>query len=301
VVGLSYEFIYFAKFDNVGARIRCYSLRSKLLDGSYSLMRISKNAFLGCLVWLTTICSAQTLVAPGTPAEPSGNPAFDNLVAASKIYFRDTTELPMIQISTVTVTDKSGKSRKPNTLTGEYLFHGYSKNTETANATMHFNISLWAAFRGAKMAKSSMNGSVFTMMPGTQMYSENKEYTFEDDAGAQNEPRIKLIPSKPCAVFTFIEMQETYLPQHPCGEMQFDLDTDSKLKKFTYESAGLPAQLKMAPFGNCSLLKYHTEITFQPVTLPDEKAPFLVPAQVVTTLTTDKGTIVLASKFQPKR
>ncbi len=264
-------------------------------------MRIPRNAFLGCLVWLTTISSAQTLVTPEKPTEPSSNPAFASLVAASKVYFRDTAELPMIQLSTMTVTDKSGKSRKPYTLTAEYLFHGYSKNTQTANATSRFNISMWAAFRGAKMAKSSMNGSFFTMMPGTQMYSENNEYTFEDDAGAQNDPRIKLIPSKPCPVFAFIEMQETYLPQKPCGEMQFDLDTDSKLKKFTFESAGLPAQLTMAPFGNCSLLKYHTEITFQSVTLQDEKEPFLVPDQVTTTLTTSKGTIVLASKFQPKR
>ena len=263
-------------------------------------MRISINAFLACFLWLTALSTAQTPVSTENLAEPSRNPAFDNLVAASKIYFRDTAELPMIQVSTVTVTDSSGKSRKPSTLTGEYLFHGYSKNTETANATMHANVSMWAAFRGAKLVKSSMNGSVFTMLPGTQIYSKNNEYTIEDDAGAQDEPEIKLIPSKPCEVFTLVEIPESYLPKHPCGEMRFDLDADSKLKKFTFESAGLPAQLKIAPFGDCSLLSYHTEVTFQSVTLPDQKAPFLVPAQVTTTLTTSKGNIVLASKFQPK-
>jgi hypothetical protein len=264
-------------------------------------MSIPMNEFLACcLLWLTALSSAQTPVSAEKPAEPARNPAFENLVAASKIYFRDTAELPMIQVSTMTVTDKSGKSRKPSTLTGEYLFHGYSKNTETANATIHANVSMWAAFRGAKLLKSSMNGSVFTMLPGTQMYSKNNEYTIEDDAGTQDEPEIKLIPSKPCAVFTLMEIQESYLPKHPCGEMQFDLDADSKLKKFTFESAGLPAQLNIAPFGNCSLLSYHTEITFQSVTLPDQKAPFLVPAQVTTTLTTSKGNVVLASNFQPK-
>jgi hypothetical protein len=264
------------------------------------LIKILSPVVLVCLLSLTTLSSAQTLVTHENPPNSSGNPAFDNLVSAAKVYFRDTAELPMVQVSTMTVTDKSGKSRKPNTLTAEYVFHGYSKNTHTANATFHANVSIWAALRGAKMAKSSINGMAFTMMPGTQIYSENNQYTFEDDASAQDGPKIKLIPSKPCEVFTLMEMRETYLPKKDCGEMQFDLDTDSKLQKFTFESAGLPAQLKLDPFGNCSLLRYHTEITFQSVTLPNDKTPFVVPAQVTTTLTTSKGTIVLVSKYQPK-
>ena len=264
------------------------------------MIKVFSPVVLVCLLSLTTLSSAQTLVTSEKAPESSGNPAFDNLVSATKVYFRDTAELPMVQVTTVTVTDKAGRVRKPSTISGDYLFHGYSKNAKTANVTFHTNVSMWAAFRGARMAKALLNGGFFTMMPGLQIYSENNEYTFEDDAGAQDEPRIKLIPSKPCAVFTWIEMPESYLPKHPCGEMQFDLDADSKLQKFTFESAGLPAELKLGPLGSCSLLRYHTEITFQSVTLPDEKVPFLVPAQVTTTLTTSKGTIVLDNKFQPK-
>jgi hypothetical protein len=235
---------------------------------------------------------------------PSGEPMVSisrgQLVKAAKIYFRDSAELPMMQVTTLTVTDAAGKTRKPRTMTGEYLFHGYSKNKNAANATFRTKVSMWAALRGAKMAKSSMNGIFFTMMPGLQIYSETDDYTFEDDAGPQDSPRVKLLPAKPCPVFSLTQISESYLPEHACGEMDFDLDKDSKLQKFTFKSAGLPAQLKLYPFGGCTLLGYRSEVTFQSVSLAEGKTPFLVPAQVTTTATTSKGTVVIVSKYQPK-
>jgi hypothetical protein len=218
------------------------------------------------------------------------------LVKAAKLYFRDTAELPMVQVTTVT----AGKARKPSTITGEYLFHGYSKNKKTSNASFQGNISMWAVLRGAKVAKASLNSMFFTMMPGVEIYSETDDYAFEDATGAQKLPRVKMLPIKPCPVFSVTQISESYLPEHPCGEMDFDLDTDSKLQRFTFESAGLPAQLKLYPFGKCTLLRYHAEVAFQSVTLLDEKTPFLVPAQVTTTVETSKGSIVLLSKYQPK-
>ncbi|HET9792659.1 MAG TPA: hypothetical protein VFR08_15285 [Candidatus Angelobacter sp.] len=222
------------------------------------------------------------------------------LVKAAKLYFRDTAELPMVQVTTVTVTGAAGKIRKPINITGEYLFHGYSKNKNAANATFRTKVSMWTALRGSKTAKTPMNGIFFTMMPGLQIYSETDDYAFQDDAGPQEAPKLKLLPVKPCPVFSVMQISESYLPEHPCGEMGFDLDKDSKLQKFTFESAGLPAQLELHPFGKCTLLRYHAEVTFQSVTLLDEKTPFLVPAQVTTTVETSKGTVVLVSEYRPK-
>ncbi len=244
---------------------------------------------------------AQSAEKTGAPAEEAKvGVTRGQLVKAAKLYFRDTAELPMVQVTTMTVTDAAGKARKPSTITGEYLFHGYSKNKKTSNASFHGNISMWAALRGAKVAKASMNSMLFTMLPGVQIYSETDDYTFEDDAGPQDSPRLKLLPAKPCSVFSVAQISGSYLPDHPCGEMEFDLDRDSKFQKFTFESAGLPAQLNLYPFGKCTLLRYHAEVTFQSVTLLDEKTPFLVPAEVTTTLETSKGTIVIASKYLPK-
>jgi hypothetical protein len=223
------------------------------------------------------------------------------LVKATKLYFRDTAEFPMVQVTTVNVTGAAGKTHKPITTTGEYLFHGYSKNNNVANTTFRTKVSMWTALRGSKIVKMSMNGIFFTMMPGFQIYSETDGYTFEDGTGSQTSPTVKMIHAEPCPAFSLMQIPESYLPEHPCGEMGFNLDNDSKLQKFTFESEGLPAQLKLYPFGKCTLLRYHTDVIFQSVTLRDEKTPFLVPAQVTTTLQTNKGVIVIASRYRPKQ
>jgi hypothetical protein len=243
---------------------------------------------------------AQTPVTPGNPSETSKSPVFARLLSAAKLYFRDTAEFPMVQVTTVNVTGAAGKTHKPITITGEYLFHGYSKNNNIANATFRTKVSMWTTLRRSNTVKMSMNGIFFTMMPGFQIYSEPHDYAFEDGTESQKSPTVKMIPTEPCPAFSLMQISESYLPEHPCGEMDFDLDKDSKLQKFMFDSAGLPAQLNLYPFGKCTLLRYHAEVTFQSVTLPDETAPFLVPSQVTTTVETSKGSIVLVSKYQPK-
>ena len=70
---------------------------------------------------------AQSAEKTGAPAEEAKvGVTRGQLVKAAKLYFRDTAELPMVQVTTMTVTDAAGKARKPSTITGEYLFHGYS-------------------------------------------------------------------------------------------------------------------------------------------------------------------------------
>jgi hypothetical protein len=261
---------------------------------------LPKTKLASAAIFLSLI-PIQPVAHPRNPSETLKSPAFARLISAAKLYFRDTAEFPMVQVTTMTVTDAASKARKPSTITGEYLFHGYSKNRKTSNGTFRGNISMWAALRGAKLAKASMNGIFFTMMPGFQIYSETDGYTFEDGTGGQGGPKLKLLPVNPCPAFSLTRPPESYLPAHACGEMEFDLDKDSKLLKFTFESEGLPAQLKLYPFGKCTLLRYHTDVSFQSVTLRNEKTPFLVPAQVTTTLQTNKGVIVIASRYGPKQ
>jgi hypothetical protein len=270
-------------------------------ERSYSLIR----TFMGRVLVLVSLAgmpaSAQTLVSPDRPPDSAPNPVAEKLVSAAKIYFRDTTEFPMTQVTTMTVTDSAGKNRKPTTITGDYLFRGYSKNSGSANATFHSNISIWSALRGAKSTRLIINGMFFTMLPGLQIYAGTDAYAFEDDPGEQATPRVKLTRTRPCPAFTSAQNPTSFLPDDACGESEFYLDVDSKLQKFTFESAGLPVQLKLDPLGNCTLLRYHAEVAFRSVTLQDEKAPFLVPALATSTLTTNKGTIVITSKYESKR
>ena len=270
-------------------------------ERSYSLIRIFIARVFVFVSLAGMQASAQTLVSAEKNPDLPTNPIAQKLIAAAKVYFRDTAEFPMKQVTTMNITDSAGKIRRPTTAVGDYLFRGYSKKNGSANATFHSNISMWAAFRGAKSARLITNGMFFTMLPGLQIYAGTDGYNIEDDPAAQQIPRVRLSPTKPCPTFSATKNPGMYLPDEACGESEFYLDVDSKLQKFTFESAGLPVQLKLDPLGNCTLLRYHAEVTFQSVTLPDEKAPFLVPALATSTLTTNKGTIVVTSKYEPKR
>jgi hypothetical protein len=92
-----------------------------------------------------------------------------------------------------------------------------------------------------------------------------------------------------------------YLPDGEfCMSTEIELDRDLRFQKFSYELLGLPATVKIHPFGECTLTRYYAEVQFQVFTMPGEKEPFLLPKRVATTLETNKGRVVISSAYEPK-
>lgn len=234
------------------------------------------------------------------PARAAQNLTLKDLATAAQHYFRDTAELPMLQTTTFSVTDSHGRTRKPKKITTTYLFHGYSRGQQTANATVNGNISMWAALRGAKMVKIAANSAAWLILPGWRLYSQTGDYAFEANENSNGDDliRAKLTPMKPCSPFTITN--EWYFPDHTCGETEFELDDNLRFKSFAWEAPSLPAAVKLDPLGRCTLRRYHAEVEFQSVTIDGDKEPFLVPRQVTATMETDKGIIVIASAYEPK-
>jgi hypothetical protein len=98
-----------------------------------------------------------------------------------------------------------------------------------------------------------------------------------------------------------INNKEMYLPDDLCGASAFQLHDDLIFRKFAFDVLGLPAPVKLDPFGQCNLQRYHAEVEFQQVTLPGGQVPFLIPKQVTATMETDKGKIVITSVYEPKQ
>ena len=71
------------------------------------------------------------------------------------------------------------------------------------------------------------------------------------------------------------------------------------LKHLSFEAGALPIDATVKPFGPCRLLRYHVEADFQQVTLANDPKPFLVPQRAEITIETDKGKLVMASRFEP--
>jgi hypothetical protein len=161
---------------------------------------------------------------------------------------------------------------------------------------------MWAALRGAKLMKSSLNSVGWTMMPGLIIYSEPGEYALNTPDNTQTDGTVtaKITPVKSCGVLSMKEHPELYFPDELCGASEFHLSNDLTFQRFAFEASGLPAPIKIAPFGNCTLQSYSAETEFQKITIAGEKEPFLVPKQVTATLQTSKGKIVITSVYEPK-
>lgn len=149
--------------------------------------------------------------------------------------------------------------------------------------------------------KVSLNSAAWIIVPGARLYTETDDYAFEasGNSGSDGLIRAKLTPVKPCSPFTITN--DWYFPDDICGQTEFELNKDLSFKKVIFEVPGLPAAVKLDPFGRCTLRRYHTRLEFQSVSLPGDKDPFLVPREVTATIETDKGTIVIASVYEPKK
>lgn len=268
----------------------------------YSLLKIPLLVALVCTFAGPMHLQAQMTPRPEKPVRTSKDLTLDDLVSAAKYYFRDSAELPMLQVTTLSVTDASGKSRKPQMQSMDYLFHGYSKKEKSGTVSWRGHESMWAALRGSKTMKASINSGFVAMLPGVLMYSDTSKFSFgsKRSVDAAAEQTASLAPKEPCPAFAMKQNKDEYFPDGLCGESRFQLDGELRLEQFTFEAATLPAETDIAPFGKCTLSAYHAEVEFQSVALPGDKDPFLVPKLVTTTLQTSKGTIVISSRYQPK-
>jgi hypothetical protein len=91
-------------------------------------------------------------------------------------------------------------------------------------------------------------------------------------------------------------------PESYCGPSRFGLQKDDlSLQNFSFEAAGLPLQAEVKPFGRCEILRYHSEVEFQKVMLPDDPKPFLVPKHVEVTVDTNKGKLIMTTDFASRK
>lgn len=261
-----------------------------------------KIACLGMLFAGLLFLNAWSFARTKSQAEKqAGNLTLDQLTTAAKRYFRDTAEFPLLQKTTFAVVDASGRARKVQTVSGEYVFRGYNRGTKTASARVHGEVSMWAGMTGAKAFKASMSSAVWTIVAGHQLFADPGELIFEGgETGAANGIlTARLKPAIPCPVVTMKDHGEWYVPDHKCGPSEFHLNNDPSFQKFIIDVDGLPASVTLDAFGPCTLQRYHAEVEFQSVMMQGQKEPFLVPKLVTATLETNKGKIIITSTYEP--
>jgi hypothetical protein len=257
---------------------------------------------LSCLYIQVTTAAQNTTFSQRSEQSVSAKLTPEQLTAAARLYFRDTAEFPMLEQMDLTVLDASGHVRKTDKLSVDYLFQGYNPRSGTATAKVHGSISMWAALRGAKTFKASLNGSFLTLEAGSVVGANLADYEFEadDPSPAQDTILAKLVKKETCPPLAMTKVPEAYVPDRMCGAKVYQLDRHLRIQRFVYDASGLPAPVSIGPFGSCTLQRYHAEVEFQSVAMPGEGESFLVPKKVTTTLETNKGNILITSMYEPK-
>jgi hypothetical protein len=261
-----------------------------------------KIVCLGILLARLIFLNSSSFIGTNPQSEkPAGTLTLDQLTTAAKHYFRDTAEFPLLQKTTFAVVDASGRARKVQNVSAEYVFRGYNRGTKTAGARIHGEVSMWAGMTGAKTFKASTNSAVWTIVAGEELFADPGEFIFQ--AGETGKPNgiltASLKPAQPCPAVTMNDHAAWYVPDHRCGSGEFLLNSDLSFQKFTMDVAGLPASVELDPFGQCTLQRYHAEVEFQSVAVQGQKEPFLVPKLVTATIETNKGKIIITSVYEP--
>lgn len=260
-----------------------------------------------CLAATLLAHSQSTSTAP--PAEPAAPSATrEDLVSATRGFFRDSVEFPLLQELTISLSKGSGPLKTINRASLDYVFHGYSTGMKTPMGEMD-NIHFKKFFFAWDAMKGALHGDAVAIVPARFILEMTRESTpatapsfemtpLEDDSGGWT---VRMSPQHECPPLAMTRSKRWNLPDVFCGIADFRLRDDLSIESFTFYSGGLPATIKVDHLGKRALLSYSVEVHFREVLLPDADEPFVIPRSVTTTLETDKGKLVINNDYEPER
>jgi hypothetical protein len=224
---------------------------------------------------------------------PAEDVTFAQVAKATKIFFRDSAEFPMRITVDLTVVDPSGRIRKHKSGKVSYDFHGFNSRSGNANARM----------RGPKNVMKAASSIAISSFVSTSLLAPDAEKYY---AFTLNEPvdpgliSVRMAPIPACEPIKWSTNE--YLPEGLCGPISVQLNNDDlSLQRFVFDASGLPASVNIDPFGMATVSRFYVEAMFQKVMIADDPKPFLVPKVVTVTLETDKGKLVIAGAYAPRK
>jgi hypothetical protein len=222
---------------------------------------------------------------------------FAGLSKAAKVYLRDSAEFPLSTRVEVTFTDLAGRVRKHKTGTYKYDFHGYNLRANTGN--FHLESSWRTALSGSALRRAAMATSIPTLQLSLLLQPDVEKNTAILPGSS---PGLVTVTIQPGECDPFQWENESYASHSFCGPYELQLGKDDfMLKHFAFDASRFPVPATMDVFGNVNVSRYHSEMEFQKVFLPGDPKPFLVPKRVTVTVETDKGKLVMAGDYTPRR
>ena len=217
----------------------------------------------------------------------------DRVVVLAKIYFRDSAEVPLKVSVTTVVTDRAGKVKERHQSAVTMIFHGY--NLQTGSFSLRSN----SGWFNTGALRDSLGGDLTAFISAAYLMP-SKEV----------DRKLEISPDKPVVTVYDVNCPALSLsprwlfPKATCGAARFTLAPaldDWEFQHFEFASSGPAAPAKIKYLGNVQLMAFHATVDFQANFLPGDPKPFLWPKMVVTTLTTDKGSVSVTNHYSAKR
>ena len=242
----------------------------------------------------TTLVLLLLLIAVcGNAVEATDEVTFAQVAKATKIYFRDSAEFPLLMNVELTLTDTSGRVRKHKTGKFKYNFHGY--NSRSAKASLNV--------RGPKPLIKAAAALALSSLTAIAVLTPDAEKVFVVTLAAPAESGIisvQMVSVSPCGVTRWVDQLSS--PEQPCGPLNLQLKKDDvSLQRFTFDQTKVPLAANIDSVGAVTISSYHVEDEFQKVMISGDPNPFLVPKTFTITMETDKGKIILRADYSVKK
>jgi hypothetical protein len=244
---------------------------------------------------LTLLCfwfldSGQTLSTRGSDM------SLDRIQAAAKTYLRDVGEFPMTATVTVVATDTAGRPKERSEGSVRFVFHGYDARAATGA------FSLYMGKQEKRVIKEgAMTGGDAVLAAGLKLRAAAAATVAIEQPAQAGQPLILKIRDAKCPEFGRSEDRRDI--RNFCGRSEYRLipegTTSFRFQHFSLDCTNLPAKADTAPLGTVQVLSYHMDEDFEEVLLPSDPKPFLTPKQVITTIGTNKGKIVVTNQYAP--
>lgn len=241
------------------------------------------------LLLLLPVLQSPAAASPG----PADQPTLAEAAKASRTYFRDSAELPLVMEVELTAKDSSGRVRKHKTGKVKYDFHGYNPRSGNANVNL----------RGSSRVRRA---AFIVAMSGTlpmALLASDADKGFNLSFQESTPPEIvslQFVPTSPCEPMKW--SADAYGPESLCGTYVVQLHRSGLvLNHFAFAAAGLPIAGNVEVWGSTTISGYHVDAEFQDVMLPDDPKPFRVPKWIVVTVETGKGTLHMRADYSLKK
>ena len=199
-----------------------------------------------------------------------------------------------VAVATV-VKNAKGKTIRDAHSNVRFLFRGYNAQSG------RFSFRAQAGMMSLRIMHDSVGGN-FALIDAFALLAPHPDGLTDVavEGGQGGEPFILRTAQTDCR--EFVMTGKHLFPDKRCSKAEFRVRQDAAgalfIERVDFDILNLPAKGRLPYLGEGNVRRFHANGELQQVILPDDPRPFLIPKRVITTVESEKGTIVVTNDYK---